>query len=75
MTDFNLAMTPRRMTSANWRTPSRFIMRARWTSTVRTLIPRSQAMNLFGQGPGGASLKYLQPTGLNFAAVVQVRLR
>jgi len=37
---FSLASTPTRIASASCRTPSRSIIRARWTSTVRTLIPR-----------------------------------
>jgi len=43
----NPAVTTRRTASANWRTPKRCIMRARWTSTVLTLIPRSKAITLF----------------------------
>jgi hypothetical protein len=39
----NLAITARRMASANCFVPSRPIIRARWTSTVRTLMLRSKA--------------------------------
>src|SRR5258707_12395171 len=44
-----LAMIPGRIAPASCLVPRRAIMRARWTATFRTLMPRSKAIRLFGR--------------------------
>jgi hypothetical protein len=51
-------MTNSRIASLNWRTPIRFIMRARCTSTVRTLSPSSNAICLFTRPAAEPSRTY-----------------
>jgi hypothetical protein len=46
--DATVAKAERLIASAMLRTPSRFRMRARWTSTVRMLIASLWAITLFG---------------------------
>ena len=63
----SVANTASRIASASWRVPrSRSIIRARWTSTVRTLSPRSKAMTLF-DAPATRASSTSRSRGLSLA--------